>query len=147
MRSSLALAFLLLAAAPAVAETVRSAERTLSLPGALIEDAGPGVRYWSADSLAGRFDDTPGALRVHGTHVTFTRPEVTITCDPTPATTVRVEHGRVSQTTTPGTHGLTLWTTRTIAALTCTLNLRGHHAHAVPGTYTARRLTLRGDAP
>lgn len=141
------LGLLLLLSSPVFADTIRSTERSLLFLDGQVEDAGPGVRYWSVGNQAGRFDDEPGALRVSGTRVTFTRPEVTIICTPTVATQVRVETGRISQTTTPGTHGTTTWQTRTIQPLTCTLSLRGHHAHAVPGTYTARRLTLRGDAP
>lgn len=140
-------ALLLLLPSLAVADT--STERRLALDGVLIEDFGPGVRYWSAGGLSGRFDDDPLALRTTPTGVTFRVPGLTVACAITAFTRRHCERGANQQTTRIGltrSSGRLSWQQRTFETLTCTVTTAAGSTTG-PGAYLASRLTTQGDAP
>lgn len=142
----------LFVASLASAGSIIESERRLELPGVLVEDFGPDLRYYAAGRVTGRFDDNPRALSVTADGVSFAAGGVAIDCTITPSTTRVSEAGRITTHTRQGgerrSETLT-WRIRQLFDLTCTIaNVREELFDLVAvGRYLqTRTITLtRGD--
>jgi len=137
----------LFVAAVASADMIIESERRLELPGVLIEDFGPNLRYFAAGQVTGRFDDDPRALRVTRTGVSFVVGDVSIACVSTPATMRVSEAGRITTNTRQGGErrsGTLTWRIRQLFNLACTT---ANAREVVTGRYLQTRTTTRGETP
>ena len=139
----------LFVASLASAGSIIESERRLELPGVLIEDFGPSLRYYAAGKTTGRFDDDPRALNVTSAGVSFRSDGIDVACVITPATLRVGETGRIVTHTRRGgeRRASTLtWRIRQFFDLACTYptaNVR----EVSSGRYLQTRTITLGGTP